>query len=64
MLGDVNWNGQIEATDYLLLKRVVLGTFQLTDAQKSVSDVNRDGAINAMDYMLVKRHVLGTFKIA
>ena len=64
MLGDINDNGEVEATDYLLLKRYCLGTFKLTAAQEAVADVNHDGAINALDYMLVKRHVLGTYKIA
>lgn len=63
LLGDLGGNGEIDAADYLLLKRYCLGTFKLTDAQQSVADVNRDGAINALDYLLVKRHVLGTFKI-
>lgn len=61
--GDLGGNGEIDATDYLLLKRFVLGTFGLTDAQKQAADVNHDGKINAMDYMLVKRHVLGTYVI-
>ena len=63
-LGDINGNGQIEATDYLLLKRYCLGTFRLADWQKAVADINGDGSINALDYMLLKRHVLGTYKIA
>ena len=64
LLGDISDNNEINATDYLLLKRFCLGTFTLTDEQKAVADVNGDGEINALDYMLVKRHVLGTYKIA
>lgn len=63
-LGDLGGDGQIDATDYMLLKRYCLGTFNLTEEQLAVADVNKDGDINALDYMLVKRHVLGTFKIA
>lgn len=62
-LGDLCKDGNIDAMDYLLLKRYCLGTYKLTDAQKAVADVNKDGSINALDYMLVKRHVLGTFVI-
>lgn len=62
--GDLSGDGQVSATDYMLLKRAVLKTFALSAEQKAVADVNRDGVINALDYMLVKRHVLGTFKIA
>lgn len=63
MLGDLNGNGQIDTTDYIFLKRAVLGTYTLTDAQKAAADVNGDGKINSVDYMQVKRHVLGTYKI-
>lgn len=62
--GDVNGDGVVNATDYLLLKRAVLGTVQLTDAQKEVADVNGDGKVDAIDYTLVKRAVLGTFKLS
>lgn len=62
-LGDLNGNGEIDAADYMLLKRFVLGTFTLTAEQEAAADVNHDGSINAVDYMLVKRHVLGTYVI-
>ena len=61
--GDVDNNGAINALDYLLIKRHVLGTFKLSDVQLIVADVNRDGRLNALDYMLLKRHVLGTYVI-
>lgn len=62
-LGDINWNGRIDSTDYLLLKRAVLQTFTLTDAQMAVADVTHDGKITSTDYLLLKRAVLGTFNI-
>lgn len=62
--GDVNEDGVIEATDYLLLKRAVLGTFNLTEGQTAVADVSGDGKVDSIDYLLVKRHVLGTYHIA
>lgn len=64
LLGDVNGDGRINAADYLLLKRYVLGTYGFTEKQKAVADVKRDGQINAVDYLLLKRYVLGTYKIA
>lgn len=62
--GDVNGDWKIDSSDYLLLKRHVLGSFHLSDAQQVLADVNKDGSIDAVDYMLVKRHVLGTYSIA
>ncbi len=63
LLGDLTNDGQINATDYMLLKRAVLGTFKLDEARRQNADVSQDGQINATDYMLLKRAVLGTFKL-
>lgn len=62
--GDLDGNGVLNALDYLLLKRAILGTVELTDAQKAIADVNHDGKVNAIDYTLLKRAVLGTFKLS
>lgn len=64
VLGDLDDNGEVDATDYLLLKRYCLSTFTLSDEQKAVADINGDGDINALDYMMLKRAVLGTYKIS
>lgn len=63
LLGDLNGDDTISAMDYLLLKRAVLGSYDLTDDQSVAADVNWDGEVNSLDYMLVKRHVLGTYVI-
>lgn len=64
MLGDLNGDKKINSTDYMLLKRYVLGTFALKEDQLLVANVNHDKRINSTDYMLLKRHVLGTYKIS
>ena len=61
-LGDVNGDGRIDALDYMLIKRHVIGSF-VVDARKDYADVNRSGSIDALDYMMVKRHVIGSFTI-
>lgn len=63
ILGDVDENGVVNSLDYLMLKRAVLGTYQLSDRQKAAADINKDGSINSIDYLRVKRHVLGTYQI-
>lgn len=63
LIGDINGDGKISATDYILLKRAVLGTITLTEEQKEAADINGDGKISATDYMLLKRAILGTYKI-
>ena len=61
--GDIDGNNEVGATDYMLLKRAVLGTYTLNDRQKAVADINKDGEVGAADYMLLKRAVLGTYVI-
>lgn len=61
--GDIDGNGVLNTLDYMLLKRAVLGTVKLTDAQKEIADVNHDGKVDVIDYTLVKRAVLGTFTL-
>lgn len=62
-IGDIDGNGKVEATDYMLLKRAILGTRKLSDEEAVIADVNQDGTIDANDYMFLKRGVLGTFKL-
>lgn len=62
-IGDIDGNGEISADDYLLLKRAVLGTFQLTDEARACSDIDGDGKVDHIDYMLLKRAILGSYTI-
>ncbi len=59
--GDVNGDGNVNQTDYLMLKRAVLGTYTLSDAQNAAADVNGDENVNQTDYLMLKRVVLGTY---
>ena len=59
-LGDVNGDGGVDSTDYLLVKRSLLGTYTLGD-RAGYADVNRDGAVDSVDYLLLKRTLLGTY---
>ena len=59
-LGDVNGDGRVNASDYLLLKRIILRTARPTEDQSGRLDINGDGTVRANDYMLLKRIVLGT----
>ena len=61
--GDVTGDGAVNALDYAMLKRSVLGTYELAEDRLAAADVNGDGAIDALDYAMVKRHVLGTYVI-
>ena len=55
VLGDVNQNGKLDRTDYVLLKRSCFGTIELSEEQKKLADFNGDGKIDSRDYIALKR---------
>lgn len=58
-LGDVNNDGNITASDYVLIKNYIMGTTTLNDIAKKAADVNKDGSISASDYVLIKNYIMG-----
>lgn len=58
--GDLNVDRRLNVADYVLAKRYVLGTLELTEEVEIVLDVNADRRINVADYVLIKRYVMGT----
>ncbi len=61
--GDVNGDGKVDARDYMMTKRAVLGTYTLSAVQNLAADVDGNGTVNARDYMMLKRAVLGTYTL-
>ena len=53
----------LTAADYLMAKRIVLGTYNADASMIKRGDVNRNGGIDATDYLMIKRHFLGTYVI-
>ena len=64
MLGDVNANGEIDATDYTLLKRAYFGIYEVGGEVEMYSDTNESGGIDATDYVLLKRAYFGIYELA
>ena len=58
--GDINADNIVNAKDYLIVKRTVLGNYTPTPEEKARMDVSGDNNINAKDYTIVKRIALGT----
>lgn len=63
-LGDLNGNGHVEITDYMMAKRAVLGTYTLSPIQENAMDINGDNVLNSLDYMLIERYTLQTYYFA
>jgi len=59
--GDLDMDGELSVIDYVLLRRSILGTTTLTQAQEGRADITGDGdTTSAANYILLKRAVLGT----
>lgn len=61
--GDTNGDGQINASDYLRIKRAVLGTYKLENEYLLAALPSGGTSPSAKDYLFVKRHFLGTYNI-
>lgn len=55
--GDIDGDGDIDASDLTLLARIVAKIDSLNDSVKAASDVNGDGEINAEDLTMLARIV-------
>ncbi len=57
--GDVNNDGRISPTDYVLIKNHIMQIEILQEeSQKKSADVNKDGKISPTDYVLIKNHIM------
>lgn len=60
--GDVTGDGLVDAMDYMLVKRHVLGTYLLDDASYYAACLTSQN-VESTDYALLKRYVLGTYNL-
>ncbi len=59
--GDVNTNGLVDASDYLILKRICFGTYKVWGSESTRADIDGNEMINATDYLLLKRICFNTY---
>ncbi|MDR3294306.1 MAG: dockerin type I domain-containing protein [Clostridiales Family XIII bacterium] len=57
--GDLDGNGQVTVADALLAATAVLGSGNLSDAQKQAADIDGDGHITMKDVILIARKAAG-----
>lgn len=58
LLGDINDNGVVDATDALLALRYAMNIIDLTDAQLAVGDVDGNGVVNMNDALYIMRYAM------
>ncbi len=56
--GDVNGDGKITSSDYVLVKNHIMGKANLTGTAKEAADYNNDGKITSSDYVLIKNYIM------
>ena len=57
--GDCNGNGVVDIGDYLIVKRIFLGSYLGDDIQQRAADINGDMVIDSKDYLAIKRYFVG-----
>ena len=55
--GDLNKDGELDAVDYIRLKKGILKD-DLSESEKKIADFNRDGEVDALDYIALKKAIL------
>ncbi len=56
--GDIDGNKNIDASDYLLLKKYMMGMTEFTPEHMKRSDINDDGSINIIDVILLAQKIM------
>ncbi|MBR5682392.1 MAG: dockerin [Ruminococcus sp.] len=57
MLGDVNSDGAITSTDFLMIAAHVFGVRPLTDAEMKYADIDGSGSIDLMDALILAAYI-------
>ena len=56
---DIDGDGEVTASDYILIKKCCLGLNALSGVFRSAADLDSNGKIDSTDYINVKRIILG-----
>jgi len=63
VLGDINRDGLVDKSDYVLLKRFCMGTVSLSEPQIYSACIVNTSEPDSQDYVALKRHCFGTYDI-
>ncbi len=61
--GDIDADGNLNASDYFIAKSACVGKVILSAEQLMRADVNNNGNIDAFDYFCIKRACLGMYEM-
>lgn len=60
--GDVNHDGKVNVTDIIMIRRYIVGGYDL-DMNEDAANVNDDGKIDAADVILIRRFIAGGYNV-
>jgi subtilisin family serine protease len=61
--GDVNGDGRITLTDYVLIRLAILNLRGITPASRKAGDIDKNGVINLTDYTSIRLDIMEITKI-
>ena len=61
--GDANGDGEINAIDYVRIRKYIMNTANLSGSYSFAADVNKDGNIDAIDYVRIRKYIMNTASI-
>lgn len=56
--GDVDGNGKVGTSDYILIRKYLLKTSNLANEELKRADVNNDGNVSTLDYIAIRKILL------
>lgn len=63
LVGDINADNKVNAQDYILVRKHIMGT-KLTGDRLKKADVDGDNSINIKDYILIRKSIISGIPIA
>lgn len=59
LLGDVNFDGEVNILDVVIIVNDILGPGEWTDEEFWAADYNQDGSIDVLDIVSIVTYILG-----
>ena len=61
--GDANGDGEINAIDYVKIRKYIMKTSSLSGSYMEAADVNKDGLVDSLDYVKIRKYIMNTSNI-
>lgn len=62
VIGDLNGNGEVDAIDFAMLRKYLLGITDFDEETYTKANVNKDETVNSIDFAMMRLYLLGIKK--